>query len=87
MQLKFRTIACVVCAFITLAIASLMHNDGVQVTAEENTDQQAQPTVNMQLSPVTNRISLEPGQELTDSFTIENTGSADFQYKVYAAPY
>ena len=45
------------------------------------------PATRMQISPVSNRISISPNQEIIDKFTIANTGSSDFKYKVYAAPY
>ena len=86
MKLKLRTIVVGICAFATLAVAGFMHNDGAQVTADEKSNQ-GQPAVWMQMTPVSNRVSLAPGQEVEDKFTVENIGSADFKYKVYAAPY
>ncbi len=84
MKLNLRTIAVGVAAFATLAIAGLIRAN-TAVTAEG--EQSQQPAIWLQISPVSNRVALAPGQETQDKFTVENTGSEDFQYKVYAAPY
>lgn len=84
MRKIIRTAIYGICAFGVLFAASLIHN-GQPATAEG--EQQQQPAVWLQISPVSKRIALNAGQEATDSFTVENTGSADFKYKVYAAPY
>lgn len=41
----------------------------------------------MQISPVSNRVDLKPGESLEYTFDIQNLGKASFKYKVYATPY
>jgi len=45
------------------------------------------PAVWLQISPVSNRVSLSKGGEYDYSFTVSNIGSEAFGYHVYAAPY
>lgn len=87
MKLKLRTIIVGICAFGTLLVAGAIHNGSQVVADEEQQPTQQQPAVWIQMTPVSNRVSLSPGQEVEDKFTVENIGSADFQYKVYANPY
>ena len=53
--------------------------------AEENNAEV--PPIWLQISPVSNRITLEPKQIIDNEFTVENIGSEDFDYKIYATPY
>ena len=52
------------------------------VYAEDN-----KPAVWLQISPVSERVVLSPGQSLDYQFNVENIGGEAFQYKVYATPY
>lgn len=45
------------------------------------------PAVWLQISPVSNRVSLVPEQSLEYNFTVENIGAEDFSYKIYAGTY
>jgi hypothetical protein len=45
------------------------------------------PAVWLQISPVANRISLNPGDELTYKMEVDNIGSKKFKFRVYATPY
>lgn len=45
------------------------------------------PAVWLQVSPVSERVVLNPGQSLDYQFNVENIGSEAFTYKVYATPY
>lgn len=45
------------------------------------------PAIWLQISPVSNRITLNPGEIIEDEFTVENIGTDAFDYKVYATPY
>ena len=82
MKINLRATIIGICGVAVLALAGFV--GGGQATAE---GEESQPAIWMQMTPVSNRIALTPGQETEDKFTIENIGSGDFQYKVYAAPY
>ncbi len=45
------------------------------------------PAIWLQVSPVANRITLNPGDELTYTMQVDNIGSEKFSFKVYATPY
>ncbi|MBQ2638538.1 hypothetical protein IJF91_00530 [Candidatus Saccharibacteria bacterium] len=45
------------------------------------------PAVWLQISPVANRVTLNPGDELTYTMEVDNIGSKAFKFRVYAAPY
>ena len=45
------------------------------------------PSVWLQISPVSERVVLSPGQSLDYQFNVENIGGEAFSYKVYAVPY
>ena len=71
----FRTIA------IALALlASVIMPAGVAVAEDK-------PAVWLQISPVTNRVTLNPGDEQTFTMHVDNIGSKKFKFRVYAAPY
>lgn len=44
-------------------------------------------TDTISLTPTTKRWTVKPGERLSDSFTIINSGSAAYDFKVYAKPY
>jgi hypothetical protein len=50
-------------------------------------DDDEKPAVWLQISPVSQRLSLKPGDTGDYDFTVENIGSGEFTFKVYAAPY
>ncbi|MBQ3310205.1 hypothetical protein IJG73_02075 [Candidatus Saccharibacteria bacterium] len=45
------------------------------------------PAIWLQISPVSERVVLEPGKSLDYQFNVENIGGEAFTYKVYATPY
>ncbi len=45
------------------------------------------PAVWLQISPVANRVVLNPGDELTYKMQVDNIGSKKFKFRVYATPY
>ena len=45
------------------------------------------PAVWLQISPVANRVTLNPGDELTYKMEVDNIGAKKFKFRVYAAPY
>lgn len=45
------------------------------------------PAVWLQISPVANRITINPGDELTYTMQVDNIGAEAFKFRVYAAPY
>lgn len=55
----------------------------------DNSGQQAKPAVWLQISPVSNRVTLKPSgsEPLTYTFNVDNIGTEEFKYKIYAAPY
>ena len=52
-------------------------------------DAAEKPAVWLQISPVSNRVTLKPTGDtpLTYTFNVDNIGAETFRYKVYAAPY
>ncbi|MDL2235760.1 hypothetical protein LJC07_06390 [Christensenellaceae bacterium OttesenSCG-928-L17] len=53
----------------------------------EDQENQPKPAVWLQVSPVSKRLYLTPGANYEDSFQVENIGSEDFTFNVYASPY
>lgn len=45
------------------------------------------PSIWLQISPVSNRISLKPGQQLEYALTVQNIGKDSFKYTAKASPY
>ena len=45
------------------------------------------PAVWLQISPVANRVTIDPGVELTHTMRVDNIGSETFKFRVYATPY
>ncbi len=45
------------------------------------------PAVWLQISPVANRVVLNPGDELTYKMEVDNIGAKKFKFRVYATPY
>ena len=45
------------------------------------------PAIWLQVSPVANRVVLNPGDELTYKMEVDNIGSKKFKFRVYATPY
>ena len=50
-------------------------------------DEGEKPAVWLQISPVANRVVLDPGVEITDKMEVDNIGSKKFKFRVYATPY
>ena len=57
------------------------------VYAEEEKTEEQKPAIQLQLAPISNRVTLTPGTAQEYSFNVSNTGSEQFVYNVYAAPY
>ncbi|MBQ9020270.1 hypothetical protein IJ096_03040 [Candidatus Saccharibacteria bacterium] len=57
------------------------------VAAEEDNNTDDKPGIRLQISPVSNRVNLEPGETPEFTFTVSNIGSSEFKYTIYAAPY
>lgn len=55
--------------------------------ASKDTKKKQIPAVWLQISPVSNRVTLKKGEALEYNFNVENIGAEDFAYKVYASPY
>ena len=53
----------------------------------EGEEEQSKPAIQLQLAPVSNRVTLNPGSSQEYSFSVSNTGTDEFVYKVYTAPY
>ena len=61
---------------------------GFLLNTSVNADDKAEkPAVWLQISPVSKRLSLKPGTTHEEEVTVENIGSEDFTFKVYASPY
>ena len=75
-----------VATVLGVGVASLSTPE-MDTYAEEASDNSSKPAVWLQISPVSNRVSLSKGGEYDYSFTVSNIGSEDFSYHVYAAPY
>lgn len=56
------------------------------VSADDQGDQ-PKPAVWLQVSPVSKRLYLTPGTNYEDTFQVENIGSEEFTFSVYASPY
>lgn len=57
---------------------------GSSVYADDNTEK---PAMRIQISPVSNRVTLIAGQSSDHVFNVDNIGSESFRFKVYASPY
>lgn len=57
------------------------------VVAEGEAGNTEKPDVWLQISPVSKQTQLGSGGIIKDSFVVENIGTKDFSYKVYASPY
>ncbi len=69
---------------IIAAIAFIMASflPAVNVFAEGE-----KPDVWLQISPVANRVTLNPSTEFTDKMEVDNIGGKKFKFRVYATPY
>ena len=54
---------------------------------EEKASSEQKPAVWLQISPVSNKVTLIAGESNEYNFTVSNIGSETFSYHVYAAPY
>ena len=53
----------------------------------ENAIKEENNSATLQISPVSARLSLEPGKTVEKEFTVTNSGSVPFEFRVYASPY
>ena len=59
-----------------------------RANAEENKENNEDvPAVWLQISPVSNYVTLKPGSKIDYAFSVSNIGSETFSYHVYSAPY
>ncbi|MBQ3410044.1 hypothetical protein IJG66_01650 [Candidatus Saccharibacteria bacterium] len=85
---KISTIAlAAVLAASAIIVPPAFADDEATVTNTTESTTEEKPDVWLQISPVSNRISLVAGQSLEYAFNVENIGSKTFSYHVYAAPY
>lgn len=56
-------------------------------TATAFAEEAAKPDIWLQISPVANRVTLNPGAELTYKMEVDNIGGKKFKFRVYATPY
>ncbi len=57
------------------------------VFAEDDNTEQSKPAIQLQLAPISNRVTLNPGTSQEYTFNVSNTGSEQFVFKVRTAPY
>lgn len=67
------------------ALAPVVNAEDDKTKVEESTN--ATPAVWLQISPVSNKVILVPGEKNEYNFTVSNIGSESFGFHVYAAPY
>ena len=72
----------------SVQVAIAEGEEGAEQTEQtENAEEAKKPDVWLQISPVSNRVTLEAGKTFEYTMTVENIGAKAFSYKVYAAPY
>lgn len=74
-----KTIRNLIAAIVLIAAAFL---PTARVFADEE-----KPDIWLQISPVANRVTLDPGAELTYKMEVDNIGGKKFKFRVYATPY
>ena len=76
-------------ALALTALASAFSMFSPVFADENNSEKPEKPAVWLQISPVSNRVTLSPSGDtpLTYTFNVDNVGSETFKYKLYAAPY
>lgn len=57
------------------------------LTSSATFAEEAKSEIKLQVSPVSNRITLKPGEKLEYALTVENAGQSKFTYTAKAAPY
>lgn len=78
----------IIAAFVLIMSSLLVITPAVGAEEESDSeDTAASPAIWLQISPVSNKVTLKPGEKLEYNFTVSNIGSEDFGYHVYAAPY
>ena len=85
MKLRTKSIIAAVLA-LALSVAPLpglspVYADDDDVTTEESSGKR------IHISPVSQKVTLNPGDKYTGSFQVINHGTETFTYKVYATPY
>lgn len=77
-----------VLAIAVMSIASTAIISSSAIAEDNNKPEEApKPSVWLQISPVSSRVTLEAGAVTEHSFTVSSIGSEGFKYKVYSAPY
>ena len=71
----------------TIIAAVFMAASVVVPTVPAFAEDVEKPAVWLQISPVSNRVILNPGDELTYTMNVDNIGSKKFKFRVYATPY
>ena len=74
-------------AFAPKLVVPVFADEANEKAAPADSAEEKKPDVWLQISPVSNRVTLEAGQTLEYTMTVENIGAKAFSYKVYAAPY
>lgn len=54
---------------------------------EDSGEEESTPAIWLQISPVSNKVTLKEGEDSDYNFTVSNIGSEEFSYHVYASPY
>jgi hypothetical protein len=73
-------------AVLLVVVVAAVGISRVPVSAEDSTDS-TKPAGSMTLSPVRGKEKLEPGKRYSGSFTISNTGTMPFDFRVYVKPF
>ena len=67
--------------------AAIMLLAGVFAPVPSAFADEGKPDVWLQISPVANRVTLNPGDEQTFKVQVDNIGGKKFKFRVYATPY
>lgn len=81
-NIRTATTFAIMAAVLGSAIPSVLPHNHASAEDADNI-----PAIWLQISPVSNRVTLTPGKELDYNFTVSNIGSESFSYHVYATPY
>ena len=74
-------------AAAVLSLGSLLSFVPSVGAEDEGAKDSQKPAVWLQISPVSNKVTLVAGEKNEYNFTVSNIGSETFSYHVYAAPY
>lgn len=76
----------VIFALSSLLALTLFAAPQILVYAAEN-NTEGKPAMALQISPLSKRLLLNPGDQIDGDFTIQNVGSKEFAFKLSASPY